>query len=273
MRRQAPPSEAEEPQSNFTLFTYERRQHIAQLLEKQQRVTVPELSQFFSVSEVTIRKDLAWLESQKIAVRTHGGAILATANAGMPEMGFDVRRSLYHHEKDLIGATAARYVQDGETIYLDASTTVLAMAPFLQSKRELTIVTNGLRIGQELVNSPGISVLIPGGMLRPESFSLVGTWGTSVLQQVHISKAFMGARGFTVEEGLTDVNKEEVELKRTVAQSAREVIALIDHSKWGQIALATFCQSQQINMVITDKKAPVAIVEQARDRKMEVVQV
>ncbi|HZR38676.1 MAG TPA: DeoR/GlpR family DNA-binding transcription regulator [Ktedonobacteraceae bacterium] len=252
-----------------TLFTNERRQQIAQILGEQQRVTVPELSQFFSVSEVTIRKDLAWLEANKLAVRTHGGAVLATSHS--VEMGFDMRERLQHSEKERIGAAAASYIQDGETIVLDASTTALSMTPFLKAKRELTVVTNGLRIGMELINTAGISVLIPGGMLRQESFSLVGTWGKSVLQQIHISKAFLGARGFTFNEGLTDVNGEEVELKRAIVENAKEVIAIIDHSKWGQVAFATFCPLERIKLIITDAKAPTDMVEEARSKGIEVM--
>src|SRR5690348_4781382 len=167
------------------LFTHERRQQIAQILGEQQRVTVLELSQLFSVSEVTIRKDLAWLEAHKLAVRTHGGAILATPTSA--EMGFDVRERLQQGEKERIGAAATNYIQNGETIYIDASTTALAMTTFLKEKRELTVVTNGLRAGIELITNTSASVLIPGGMLRQESLSLVGTWGKSVLQQIHIS--------------------------------------------------------------------------------------
>jgi DeoR family transcriptional regulator of aga operon/DeoR family fructose operon transcriptional repressor len=262
----AAPTSASSP--GPALFTNERRQQIAQLLSEQQRVTVPKLSQFFNVSEVTIRKDLAWLETQKVAVRTHGGAILAASQS--TEMSFDVRERLQHTEKERIGAAAASCIQDGETVALDSSTTVLAMAQFLKTRRELTIVTNGLRIGMELINSPGVSVLIPGGMLRQESFSLIGTWGKSVLQQIHISKAFVGARGFSLNEGLTDVNGEEVELKRAIVEAAREVVAVIDHSKWDQLAFATFCPLERISLVITDSKAPTDMVEQVRARGIEV---
>jgi DeoR/GlpR family transcriptional regulator of sugar metabolism len=257
------------PTSNGpTLFTHERRQQIAQILGEQQRVTVPELSQHFSVSEVTIRKDLAWLEAHKLAVRTHGGAVLATPATA--EMGFDVRERLQQSEKERIGAAATNYIQHGETIYLDASTTALAMTPFLKEKRELTVVTNGLRAGIELITATSASVLVPGGMLRQESLSLVGTWGKSVLQQIHISKAFVGARGFTLREGLTDVNGEEVELKRGVIETAKEVIAVIDHSKWNQIAFATFCPLEHLKLIITDTKAPAHLVEQVRSKGIEV---
>jgi DeoR/GlpR family transcriptional regulator of sugar metabolism len=259
---------AETTTTNSILFTQERRQQIAQLLEEQQRVTVPELSQAFAVSEVTIRKDLAWLESRKLAVRTHGGAVRATNNT--TEMGFDVREHLQHNEKDRIGAAAASYVQNGETIFLDASTTALSMARFLKSKRELTVVTNGLRIGMELTGTPGISVLMPGGMLRPESLSLVGTWGQAVFQQIHISKAFVGARGFTLTEGLTDVSGEEVNLKRSIVDIAKEVIAIIDYSKWNQLAFATFCPLERISLIITDTKVPLQAVDQVQNKNVKV---
>ena len=264
------PNKVAEPAAvTSMLFTQERRQQIAQLLEVQQRVTVPELSQAFAVSEVTIRKDLAWLESHKIATRTHGGAVLATNN-NAAEMGFDVREHLQHSEKDRIGAAAADYVQNGETIFLDASTTSLAMAHFLKSKRELTVVTNGLRTGMELAGSPGLSVLMPGGMLRSESLSLVGTWGKAVFQEIHIGKAFVSARGFTFTEGLTDVSSEEVNLKRSLVETTKEVIAIIDHSKWDQLAFATFCPPERVRLIITDSKAPRILVEQAQERGIEV---
>ncbi len=255
--------------SGSPLFTYERRQKIAQILSEQQRVTVPELSRLFSISEVTIRKDLAWLEAHALAVRTHGGAMQMPAQAA--EIGFDVRERLQESEKERIGASAATFVQDGETIALDASTTALAMTSFLRERRELTVVTNGLRASMDLVSVPGISVLIPGGMLRKESFSLVGSWGAAVLQHIHISKAFVGARGLGVDEGLTDVNSEEVELKRVLVQSAKEVIAVLDSSKWGQVALATFCPLERLTRIITNAKAPEQMVEQIRSRGIDVL--
>jgi len=268
-RNKTKPNEAsaDEP----ILFTPERRQQIVRTLEEEQRVTVPELSQYFAVSEVTIRKDLAWLEAQGLVVRTHGGAILTTVESSASEMGFDLRVRLQSAEKERIGEAAASYVQDGETIALDASTTALAMAPFLRSKRELTVVTNGVRTAMDLIQAPAVSVLMLGGMLRQESFSLVGTWGRSVLQQIHIGKAFVGARGLTTREGLTDVNGEEVELKRAIVEAAKEVIAVIDASKWDQVALATFCPLERLTRIITDVQAPMHLVEQMRKVGIEVI--
>ncbi|GCE24536.1 hypothetical protein KDA_00200 [Dictyobacter alpinus] len=91
------------------------------------------------------------------------------------EMGFNTREQFQHDKKEHIGTIATSYVLDGETIALDARTTALAMSQFLKARKELTVVTNGLRIGMELINTSGISVLIPGIVLRYESFSLIST--------------------------------------------------------------------------------------------------
>ncbi len=254
-----------------TLFTPERRKEIVGMLEKEQRVTVPELSQHFAVSEVTIRKDLAWLEAQGLVQRTHGGAILTAAGSPPSEMSLDVRERLQFEEKARIGQAAASYVQDGETIALDASTTALAMVPFLSSKRDLTVVTNGVRTALELLQAPTLSVLLLGGMLRQESYSVVGTWSRSVLEQIHISKAFVGARGLTLRTGLTDVHAEEVELKRAIVEAANEVIAVLDATKWNQVTLATFCPLERLKLIITDKEAPAQMVKQARKLGVEVL--
>lgn len=250
------------------LSTYERRQLVAQQLSDQQRVTVSALSKMFGVSEVTIRKDLAWLEERKLLVRTHGGATLAKTT--LPEQAFDVREREQHDEKLSIGALAAQLVQNGDCISLDASTTALAMTQYLRDKREVTVVTNGLRSGMALAPAPGIAVLMPGGMLRHESVSLVGTWGKSVLEQINIKTAFVSARGITVNEGLTDVDSEEVAFKRSIVESAKEVILLVDHSKWGKVALATFCPLNRVKLIITDAQAPLDLIEEVRKAGVEV---
>jgi DeoR/GlpR family transcriptional regulator of sugar metabolism len=182
-----------------------------------------------------------------------------------------VRERQQRAEKERIGEAAASYIHDGETIALDASTTALAMAPFLGSKRDLTVVTNGVRTAMELLAFPTLSVLLLGGMLRRESYSVVGVWGKSVLEQVHISKAFVGARGLTLRAGLTDVNAEEIELKRALVEAANEVIALIDSTKWNQITLATFCPLERLKLIITDTQAPAQLVKQVRKLGVEVL--
>lgn len=237
-------------ESELNLFTPERRKRIRMVVVRLGRATVPELSQQFGVSEVTIRKDLAWLEVQGQVQRVHGGAVALERDE--IEHDFAGREKQQQQEKARIGRVAAELVHDGDTIALDTSSTALAMARCLRERRGLTVITNGLRTAQELAGVAGITVLMPGGMVRSESLSLVGGWGINMLGQVHITRAFLGAQGITVAEGLTDVNAEEVMMKRNMVAAAREVVALVDHSKWGRVALATSCPFEQIGYIVTD---------------------
>jgi DeoR/GlpR family transcriptional regulator of sugar metabolism len=259
----------------MSMFGSERRRQIAELVETQERASVAELASRFRVSEVTIRKDLVRLESERVLMRVHGGAILAASEAsrrgpGHAEPAFQLRERLQQAEKAAIGAAAAALVEDGDSIAIDASTTALQVARHLRDKRELTVITNGIRIATELAGLPGITVLMPGGRLRWEALSLVGTWGESMLGRVNIQKALVGAVGLTLEQGLTDVTEEEAEVKRAMVGAAREVVAVIDHTKWGRVALSTFCPIERVTLVLTDYQAPAAMVGEVRARGIEV---
>lgn len=247
----------------------ERLERIEEVLQTQSRVTVAELARTLRVSPVTIRSDLAELEQRGRVVRIHGGAMAARKNDR--ELDFEYRARLHHAAKQRIGKQAAALVRDGDSIFLDASTTALELARNLRDRRGLTIITNSLSSAQELATAPQLTILMPGGVVRSESLSLVGTWSADLLSRVNIGRAFMGARGFTLAEGLTDVNPDEVVFKRAVAEMAKEVIALIDHSKWDQVALASFCSVERLSTIITDRQAPRAAVEAARALGIQVL--
>jgi DeoR/GlpR family transcriptional regulator of sugar metabolism len=258
-----------------SMFGSERRRQITELVEAQERASVAELASRFQVSLVTIRKDLVRLEAERVLMRVHGGAILAAGDAGRRGQGdsepaFQLRERLQQAEKAAIGAAAARLIEDGDSIAVDASTTALLVARHLHGRRELTVVTNGIRIATELAGLPGVTVLMPGGRLRWEALSLVGTWGESMLGRINIQKALVGAVGLTLEEGLTDVTEEEAEVKRAMIEGARQVVALLDHTKWGRLALSTFCPIDRVHLVITDSSAPTAMVAAVRARGVEV---
>jgi DeoR/GlpR family transcriptional regulator of sugar metabolism len=238
------------------------------VIEQKTRASVIELSKRLSVSEVTIRKDLAALEEAGSVLRTHGGAI--SVGKSRSELAFEVRARLHRVEKSLIGAEAARLVEDGDSIALDASSTALQIARHLKARRELTVVTNGIRVATELAGRPSITVFMPGGAVRWEAFSLVGKWGTMMLRQLNIHKAFVGAVGFTLEEGLTDVNAEEAELKRAMVVTAKEVIGVFDHTKWNRVAMATFCPTERLRRVISDDRAPADSVTAVRNLGIDV---
>jgi DeoR/GlpR family transcriptional regulator of sugar metabolism len=253
------------------VFARERQEHIARIVEEHGRARVADLARQFDVSAVTIRKDLLVLEGEQRLVRAHGGAI--AIDRSRPELAFDIRERLQADEKLRIGAAAAALVHDGESIVMDASTTALSVARHIKARgawSQLTIITNGLRIAFELAGHPGLTVLMLGGRVRWEALSVVGQLGDGLFSRINVQKAFLGAAGFTLESGLSDATDEEAQIKRSMVAAAREVIAIVDHTKWERAAFATFCPVDQVSIVFTDPQAPPAMIETLETRSVEV---
>jgi DeoR/GlpR family transcriptional regulator of sugar metabolism len=252
-------------------FAPERQQLIARLVQEHGRARVGDLARRFGVSTVTIRKDLQALEAEGRLIRAHGGAIAVAGNR--PESSFAVRERVQPDAKDRIGRVAAGMVVDGESIAFDASTTALAVARHLKARGgwvHLTVITNGLRIAEELAGIPGITVVMPGGFVRWEALSVVGPLGDGLFRKVNVQRAFLGAAGFSLESGLSDATEEEAQIKRSMADAARQVIGIVDSTKWGRSAFATFCRLPDLSAVIADDAAPAATVTALRGRGIEV---
>jgi DeoR/GlpR family transcriptional regulator of sugar metabolism len=244
------------------LYPAERRQEIVKRINDCGRASVVELAGQFGVSEVTIRADLQALAARNLVVRTHGGAV--PAGRGLHELSLADRTQQQVSEKDRIGAAGAALVSNDNAIILDASSTALAIARHLKHRRDLTIFTNSIAIAHEMLDAPGVTVVMPGGTLRRDMASLTGGNGLEPLQGFNIQKGFFGAHGLSVPEGLTDVSLPEAEIKRKLVAMCREVIAVVDSTKWGHFGLASFAALQVITHVITDVQAPADLVEQVR---------
>ncbi len=251
------------------LYLEERRQEILREVGQRGRVTVAELSRQFSVSEVTIRSDLQALAECNLIVRTHGGAVPAAR--GLYDLSLASRRQRQVQEKSRIGEAGAALVADGDAIFLDSSSTALAIALHLKDHRHLTIITNGLAVAQEMLDARDVMLVMLGGTLRRDTASLVGTDGLEMLRKYNIQKGFFGAHGISLPEGLTDVSAEEADVKRPLVAVCRQVVAVLDATKWGQVGLASFAHPGQIHSVITDHHAPPDSVEQIRSLGIEVV--
>ena len=145
---------------------------------------------------------------------------------------------------------------------MDASTTVLAVARRIRARgswTELTVITNGLRLASELAGSPGVTVLMLGGRVRWEALLVVGQLGDGLFDRINVQRAFVGAAGCSLEAGLTDATDEEAQIKRTMVTAAREVIAVVDHTKWDRAAFATFCRMDDLDVVVTDEGSPAMV--------------
>ena len=247
----------------------ERMRRVLELLETRDVVSVAELARAFDVSEVTVRSDLTNLARRGLVARVRGGA--RALQRGQSEVAFDVRLRVEEEAKRAIARAAAAMVADGEAVALDSSTTAFYIALELREKRELVVVTNGLRIASALADAPGVSVIVPGGVLRFAAMSLVGDFASSVLRSTRIGRGFFGARGISVDRGLMDLNPDEVRIKREMAEACERVVGVFDHTKWRRSALFTFVPTQRIDAIVTDAGAPPELVQEWRDRKVEVV--
>jgi DeoR/GlpR family transcriptional regulator of sugar metabolism len=256
------------------LYRQERLNATLERLQESGYVSVAELSQALGVSTVTIRSDLDRLERAGHLLRTHGGAVpLSTSENAL---SFAVRQRTNVEAKERIGAAAAELVSDGEAIVMDASTTIWHLARFLLPRHDLTVITTGLYIALELLRSPGISVMMPGGAIWREAAAVVNIPGQDpvthpILNVGHLHQGFFSGRGLTLEEGLTDPNHDEVDLKRHLIASVREVNVLVDASKLGKVAFASCAALEDIDRVITDEEAPPEMVAALRGRGVEVI--
>jgi len=243
-------------------------ERVLQMLETRDSLHVAELAKTFSVSEVTIRSDLASLANQGLVARVRGG--VRPLKQGQ-EVGFDLRLRLEVDRKRAIARAAAALVGEGEAVALDASTTAYYLALELRTKRELVVVTNGLLVATALADAPGVTVLVTGGLLRLSAMSLVGDLGTDVLRTTRINKGFLGARGVSLERGLMDLNPDEVRIKQEMADACEEVYGIFDATKWHRSALLAFVPTEQLAGIITDSDAPAQEVEAWRGAGVQVV--
>jgi DeoR/GlpR family transcriptional regulator of sugar metabolism len=250
------------------LFMEERRRTILTELEQHGRVSVKALSNKLNVSEVTIRQDLRALADEQLLERTHGGAVLPTDRRYTPELSFDVRLREYNSVKDKIAKHASEYVASGDSIALDSSTTVFAMLPHLKKLNRLLIVTNSLVIAQELLDSPHIQVMMPGGQLRRDSISLVGT--PEGLPDIHLSAGFISVHGFTEETGFTESSMEEVQMMHAMLARCMNKYVLIDDRKWGKLAPYTVMRPDHTTTIITSKNAPSAIISSLTSQRINI---
>lgn len=240
----------------------ERRQYILALAQKHGRVLVDELSQALGVSTITIRKDLDQLQSRGTLQRTHGGAILPISGT-MADPPLQEKESRSSSEKKRIAEAAFKMVREGQCILLDSGTTTTALAKELKALSSLTVVTNAVNIAAEL-SGTDFEVLLTGGSLRKNSFSLVGPLAEEMLHEINADILFLGVDGFDVESGLTTPNLMESRVNRAMVKSSSKVVAVCDSTKFGRRSLCKIADASAVHHVITDDKLPLPMAEALR---------
>ncbi len=253
------------------LLVDERRRAILKILKKEGRLHVEDLVSRFNVSAVTLRSDLGQLASQGHLVRSYGGAILAQdASEDFP---ISVKQSIHHAEKVRIAQTAAELIEAKQTIILDSGTTSAELARAVKRRNmgALTVITHALNIAQEFLNSPQISVIVIGGLMRHVSASFVGPQAERMLREFGAHHFFLGIDGLTSELELATPDILEAQLNALMMKVAEQTTVIADSSKLGRRSLSPIGKVNQVRRFITDSKANPQMVEQIRAEGVEVL--
>jgi DeoR/GlpR family transcriptional regulator of sugar metabolism len=239
-----------------------RREQILAYLSAHDRTPVSELSHVLGVSEVTVRKDLDVLESQGVLTRVHGGAVVS--GRGRLELYFAAREQVHLEEKRRIAQAAAALIMSGQRVFLDASTSAFQVARLIKDRENLVVVTNGLYTALELNFCEGITTIVVGGTMRRRSSSLVGSLNYNSVQRLRVDIGFFGARGVTARDGLMESELDEAQLKQQLVSASRIVVGIVDSSKFGTMAFSAFALPHEIDRIITDERAPTAMIADLR---------
>jgi len=246
--------------------TFERRQRILAFLHERPGIRVPEIASLLDVSEGTIRNDLNALAHEGQLERVRGGGVPRDDHPAH-SAAFASRLRIQEAAKQRIARWAADLVENGDTIVLDASTTIYRMAPFLEDCRGLTVITNGIEVGRKLSKNASYTVILLGGVLNPSGIPVGDLVSEQFLKDLHIKTAFVSCAGFTPEAGLTDRDILDAQLKSKMIAAAGSLVALIDSSKFGQAFLSPFARTDQVAHIFTDSELDPRWIEQLKSTR------
>ncbi len=228
----------------------QRRSRIFEELRNRGSVRVVELADLFSVSEMTVRRDLDLMQESGLLVKVHGGAVVSDKSAEEP--GFEVKVLQMATEKAAIAREAIKYVAPGNSVAVSAGSTTWALAKLLPTVPNVTVVTNSLSLGVELHDKfPMLPLIMTGGVPTP-SGALVGLVADVAIESLYVDVLFLGVHGMDPEAGLTTPNLAEAQTNRTLLRYARRVVVLADHTKWRKIGMARIAPISVADVLITD---------------------
>jgi DeoR/GlpR family transcriptional regulator of sugar metabolism len=247
----------------------QRQDQIASTVRAAGRVRVPELSAALGVSEMTVRRDLEEMESAGILLRVHGGATSTISRSFEP--GFAARSLRQVEAKKRIGLRAAALIRDGETLIIDAGTTTLHVAESLPTDVRFRAMALSLRVADVLADMPNVTLMIPGGVVRPQERSFVGGMTVSTFEQLTFDTVILTVGGVDATQGVTEYEFDDSETKRAAVRSARRRIVVADASKLGAVAFVRVCPIDHIDVIVTDASASPAHVDALRSAGVEVI--
>ncbi len=250
-----------------------RADRILRSLQSDGSVSIQNLVDVLGVSIATVRRDLSELERQGLLRRVHGGAISIAPLFYEPfrhDSTFQAEIGRQAAEKRRIANAAAELIRDGDMIVLTAGTTTTEIIRSMRQRHGITVVTNAVNIAMELSKRKDINVVLTGGFLRGDWFSLVGPAATHTLKHLYPAIAFLGVTGVDAERGLTCYDPDEADVNALMVRQAQRKIAVADHTKLGVVASSLICPVEDVDMIITDSSAPEESLRPFEQKKIEV---
>jgi len=235
------------------MFIEERHNKILQLISNQKRVEVSELSSLFNVSLDSIRRDLRILEKQGLLKRTHGGAISIEESNKIASYFY--RKTVYESEKQEIGELASSFIEEGDTIIIEGSSTCATMIPYLCKFKNLTIFTNSIDIAHQIINCENsLRIFIIGGMIDQNSSNSYSNETLSFIQSLHVDKAFISPCSISSEAVLGTDDILQAQIDKAIIKSSKQTYILADHSKFFQESLMQMAPLSSDFTIISDSK-------------------
>lgn len=232
------------------MLPIERKQLILDLLNREKSVSTQKLCDTLFVSQSTVRRDLIEMEKENLIIRSHGGAMLPSKSTN--EQSYTHRGSQNQPEKTKIADMASTFIQDGASLFLDSSTTINAIIPFLKNFKDLIIITNGLQNALELSKYKNLETILIGGTLYPGSSSTVGASASAELSNYRVDFSIMSCKGLD-DEGVYEANESQATIKKKMIQNSRKKLLLCDSSKFNKSFFYKLGDINHFNYIITDK--------------------
>lgn len=250
------------------MFAVERQKKILELLETDGAVWVNRLSTEFGVTEETIRRDLEKLEKQEVLLRTHGGAVPVTQSN--QELSLEKRKNINVDAKHKLAKEAVKKILSGDTVFLDASTTTFYIAKELKDKKNVTVVTNSIRIINELSGNKDIKTIGIGGFVSNNQSFVGSLTQNEIASHFFANKMFFSSRGFT-EAGILESNEQECGVKQAMLKNSTEKYYLCDKSKLGRVGFIKLAEFSEIDGLICEGELSESFSEKLNDEKVEII--
>lgn len=252
------------------MFALERQKRILELLKSDGAVWVSKLSEELGVTEETVRRDLEKLEKQDALRRTHGGALPIDDTM---ELSFEKRQNVNVAVKQKLAHRAVEFIVPGDTVFLDASTTTFFMSKELKKMKNITIITNSIRIVNELAGQDAVRVISVGGVVSGNQ-SFVGTLAESNIRNNYFAnKMFFSSRGMTEEAGILESSEQECTIKQTMMENAKQRFYLCDQTKIGRVGFVKLSSLENIEYFITDAALSDAWRQTFAEHKTEIIKI